>query len=273
MYRGVACRPSKPFCQPMTNSTSLASSAALIWSLSSVMAAGLTPQPSGRRGAGRSRLGMTYIGFASSNLGAGPSLWTRSVNAVTTACQRWPSEADTQVYSKRRGSMPMMGRSGWAWRRRWMAALVAVLQATTTAFTPWARSPVHRSDGQAADLGQGFLPIGGVGRVPEEEEVLLGQQGGAGPQHADPPRPESKTPMGCSRCSTSVPSFGAPARRPQSPIRSRKHYTTISRPVPQDFSGRRGLWGAKRRAEAYSGVRALRPHQIVPPSWRRKEAL
>ena len=38
------------------------------------------------------------------------------------------------------GSMPMMGRSGWAWRRRWMAALVAVLQATTTAFTPWARS-------------------------------------------------------------------------------------------------------------------------------------
>ena len=63
-------------------------------------------------------------------------------------------------------------------------------------FHPLGQEPVHRSDGQAADLGQGFLPIGGVGRVPEEEEVLLGQQGGAGPQHADPPQAGVKDPDG-----------------------------------------------------------------------------
>ena len=34
------------------------------------------------------------------------------------------------------GSMPMMGSSGWVWRSRTMVELVAVLRATTRAFTP-----------------------------------------------------------------------------------------------------------------------------------------
>ena len=38
-------------------------------------------------------------GSGSSKRGAGPSLWMRSVKVVTTCCQRWPSEAETQVYS------------------------------------------------------------------------------------------------------------------------------------------------------------------------------
>ena len=56
------------------------------------------------------------------------------------------------------GSMPMMGSPGWSWRSRPMAALVAVLQATTIPLTPCASSLSTAERVRARTWSRDFSP-------------------------------------------------------------------------------------------------------------------
>ena len=51
-------------------------------------------------------------------------------------------------------------------------------------------------EGEGPDLLQGLFPVGGVGGVPEEEKVLVGEKPGAGPEDAHAPQTRIEDPDG-----------------------------------------------------------------------------
>ena len=73
-----------------------------------------------------------------------------------------------------------------------MAALVAVLQGLGPPVQQLLRPP----EGEGPDLLQGLFPVGGVGGVPEEEKVLVGEKPGAGPEDAHAPQTRIEDPDG-----------------------------------------------------------------------------
>lgn len=129
------------------------------------------------------------------------------------------------------GSMPMMGSPGWSWRSRPMAALVAVLQATTIPLTPCASNPVHGGEGQGTDLVQGLFPIGGVGGIPEKEKIFLGQQAHAGAENADAAQTGVKDPDGTG-LGFHIPSPSLLAGGWMRAIAVLRYYTTIFPAAP-----------------------------------------